>query len=268
MNRDANPLLRDQLSAIIQRYSPCYHIYGRRVCDWDTVHELLPQIQLFSTKPQHKCNMYETLWSLVLIAVNEQNLEELKRLYDVISKRAPDVRYLVRIFEKRHSDGGKTVIHYALQGKVEIIQFLIEKCCPSGYEFLKVADNSGYTPLREAICYCKYLAIEYLLIVTPRCALPYFHKPPVASNLQGFHMNLSKYTSTDIELLTTVRRGLLLREARDAFEAETNLMGMGNELPILVLNVIGQQSELLSYRKQGDVVPIPVTSSSENCVVL
>lgn len=64
--------------------------YSYKACDWNAIHKLLSQIQLFSVEPQYNCNMYETLRELVLIAILRQDLDQLKSLYNFVVERAPD----------------------------------------------------------------------------------------------------------------------------------------------------------------------------------
>ena len=259
MDRSANSLLRRRLEALI----PPYYINAR---DWDEICILLPQMQLFSTKPQHRCNMYEPLRKLILKAVEYEYLDRLKWLCNLILERAPDVRYLEKIFDKRYPNDGTTIVSHAVRNKnLDTVRFLVETCCPSRYEILKETDNYGFTPLDYAIrdsLVVPLSLIAYLVAVTPRSSSPPWSiRYPSGSTLAYVHITWTplsiqvspvEYCYTSTKLVDTLRKGLSLREAQDALKAEMYLKGMDNELPVLVLNVLGQQSELLYHQYRDD----------------
>lgn len=213
--------------------------------NWDEINDLLEKTRLF----RDSRNFCGTLRELLLKIVQSGDLDELKFFHSLIRKKVSDVRYILRIFETKYPGNGFTIVSWAaLQWKadVDIVQFLVEKCCPSKYDILEVTDNYGKTPLERAILEENSAVAEYLLTVLPRRIaslrnLNFAHSCATYSS----HCRLCRAAC----FIANVEEPLMSREIREAFEAECYLEGIGIELPVLILNLIGQHGELL-YRRR------------------
>lgn len=216
--------------------------------NWDQINNLLKEMRLFYPTLKDSRNLYDLLRDLLLKIVNFEDLDELKFFYSVIREKALDIRYVLRIFETKYSGCGMTIINWAVSSRkanVDIVQFLVEKCCPSRYDILEVVDNYGRTPLQRAILEGNFAVAEYLLTVLPR-RVDALKKINLAHDCTTY----SRYCRLCVAtcFIFNINETLMRREIREAFEAESYLEGIGIELPVLMLNLVGQHSELLSQR--------------------
>lgn len=246
---------------LVERVESFFTSYGKfdefdEFIDWDGVNEILtasPQLIWDGDIRVFKGEPYMATRTLAYIATIYQNIDELKFLNSLIRNNSSSGLVQARLslaFESENDEGELPVTLAAGIGNLEMLKYLVEECCPSGYAILE-PDGNGYSALTTAIYDGKIDVVDYILSVAPRGLnmLNDVYRPNGLTNLQiGTTEVVSgegmKEYLENVNLIFLEKEYALTRQAREALQGESY------ELPNLMLGVTGENTQLLHHREK------------------
>lgn len=231
------------------------------IIDWNGINEILlvsPQLVWNGDIRLHKDTDDTELKKLANLIAIYENLDEMKFINTLIRKNSSLELLEERLslaFETRDSFDELPVDIAASLEKLEMLKYLVEECCPSGYMILDYKNAEGETVLTHAL-YNNYRSadtIDYILSVAPR-GLRMLNDVSYNTGLSNLQLGTGNEYRTDNneikEYLKNINLVFLEKEHDLIRQAREHLRGQGNELPDLMLGITEGNTELLHYRER------------------
>lgn len=216
-----------------------------RFLDWSVINRFV------AVEPRY---IYEPIEKMYLVdaAIISNNLDEVKFLNATLRESYALLPYSLRLslrqaFEERPKLNFLPV-EIACTKSLDMLRYVVEHCCPSGYDVLDMDPNRKPSPMLAIIRSGKVDILDYILS----------HAPRGLEMLNDLHdgRHYWEYTQEFLEdgemeeYLATVVTTFLGRESERIHQALEDLEAAGYELPALMLGVIRDNTEAIRYRER------------------